>query len=118
MSALREAIRELPGGAFADLLVSDDAYLLVVDLPGAVAGTTTITAKEGRLHIEARREKDVPDEFSYRREDRPLFLDVDLPLPRDATGGEARAKMDRGILELTLPKRATAESTDITIEDA
>ena len=116
MSALREAMRELPDAVFADLLESDDAYLLVVDLPGASEETVDVGVTDGRLEIEARREKDVPMEFSYLQEERSLFLDADLPLPPDATGAGAEATIDRGVLELRLPKRDAAPEQEIPIE--
>ncbi|NHN59645.1 MULTISPECIES: Hsp20/alpha crystallin family protein [Halorussus] len=116
MSALREAMRELPDAVFADLLESDDAYLLVIDLPGANEQTVDVDVVDGRLEIEARREKDVPMEFSYLQEERSLFLDAELPLPPDATGAGAEATIDRGVLELRLPKRDAAPEQDIPIE--
>ncbi|MFB6107825.1 MAG: Hsp20/alpha crystallin family protein [Haloplanus sp.] len=118
MSALREALRELPEAVFADLLESDDAYLLVLDLPGTTSGTVDVRAEKGRLVIEARREKDLPSEFQYVREDRSLFLDVELPLPPDATGSDAEGSMSRGVLELRVPKREAAPERTIPIEDA
>ncbi|MFC4447879.1 Hsp20/alpha crystallin family protein [Halorussus aquaticus] len=116
MSALREAMRELPDAVFADLLESDDAYLLVVDLPGSNEETVDVSVTDGRLEIEARREKDVPMEFSYLQEERSLFLDADLPLPPDATGADAEASIDRGVLELRLPKRDATPEQEIHIE--
>ncbi|MFB6299788.1 MAG: Hsp20/alpha crystallin family protein [Halobacteriales archaeon] len=118
MSTLRDALRNLPDAVFADLLESEDAYLLVIDLPGATAETTDITLKESQVRIEARREKAVPESFKYRREDRSLFLDVDLPIPPDATGDAADATMERGVLELRLPKRGASEEHVIPIEEA
>ena len=101
---LREALGELPETVFADLLESDDAYLLVIDLPGVTAETLDVTVECGRLRIEARKGKDVPREFRYLSEERALFLDADLPLPPDATGAEAEGSIERGVLRLTLPK--------------
>lgn len=118
MSSLREALRELPEAVFADLLESDDAYLLVVDLPGVVAETVEITVERGRLSVEARREKSPPSEFRYVREDRSLFLDADLPLPPDATSAGASARVDRGVLEVELPKRSAVPERTIPVEDA
>lgn len=115
MSALREAMRELPDAVFADLLESEEEYLLVIDLPGASEGTIDVSVVDGRLEIEARREKDVPIEFSYLQEERSLFLDADLPLPPDATGADAEAVIDRGVLELRLPKREAAPDRDVPI---
>jgi HSP20 family molecular chaperone IbpA len=117
MSALRDALRELPEAVFADLLESDDQYLLVLDLPGVTADTVDISVDKGRLVVEARREKNLPPEFRYVRENRSLFLDAELPLPPDATGSGAEATIDRGVLELRLPKRDAAPEHSIPISD-
>lgn len=118
MSALREALRELPEAVFADLLDRDEEYLVVIDLPGATGETTDITAEDRRVRIEARREKDAPQGFEYLRENRPLFLDLELPLPPDAIGEESHATIERGVLELYIPRREPAGETTIPIEDA
>jgi HSP20 family molecular chaperone IbpA len=117
MSPLRDALQELPSAVFADLLESADAYLVVLDLPGVTADTTTLSVDRGRLSVEARREKDLPsdEDFRYIREERSLFLDVDLPLPPDATGSGASAEMERGVLAITLPKRDAAPDQTIPI---
>ena len=118
MSALRDALRDLPDAVFADLLESEDGYVLVVDLPGATAETTEVLVEDGRIDIEGRREKAVPDGFEYVREDRPLFLDAELPLPNDADGAGADAEIDRGVLEISLPKRERDVSKSIPVDDA
>jgi HSP20 family molecular chaperone IbpA len=118
MAALREALRDLPDAVFADLLESEEGYLLVLDLPGATAETVDLRVEGGRLSVEARREKEAPAGFSYLRENRALFLDAELPLPPDATGADADATVERGVLELRLPKRGAAPSQEIPVEDA
>ncbi|WP_254545833.1 Hsp20/alpha crystallin family protein [Halomarina pelagica] len=118
MSALRDALRDLPDAVFADLLESEDAYLVVVDLPGATADTVDARVDDGKLRLEVQREKDLPDEFRYLRENRSLFLDAELRLPPDATGKGAEATMRRGVLELTLPKTSTAPDERIPVTDA
>ncbi|MFB6176706.1 MAG: Hsp20/alpha crystallin family protein [Halobaculum sp.] len=117
MSKLREALRDLPEAVFADVLESEDAYLLVVDLSGASAETTDVSFSGGRLHVEARREKDTPHEFQYVSEDRALFLDADFPLPPDATADDAEASMDRGVLEVRLPKRQSTPERTIEVTE-
>ncbi|MDG5777628.1 Hsp20/alpha crystallin family protein [Haloarculaceae archaeon H-GB2-1] len=117
MSALRDALRDLPDAVFADVLESDDAYLLVVDLPGTTAETVDARVEGGRIKLEARREKDVPDEFQYVSEERSLFLDAELPLPPDVSGTDADGHVDRGVLELRLPKASAATGTAIPITD-
>ena len=115
MAALRKALRDLPETVFADVLESDDDYLLVVDLPGATPETVDASIEGSRLHIEARREKDVPSEFRYVEEHRSLFLDVDLPLPPDAARTGASGSVDRGVLELTIRKTTSTPRQTIDV---
>ncbi|WP_135304433.1 Hsp20/alpha crystallin family protein [Haloarcula amylovorans] len=118
MSALREALRDLPDAVFADVLESEEAYLLVLDLPGVTAESLDVSVEGGRLVIEGQRTKDVPSEFRFVREDRSVFLDVELPLPPDATGQGGEGTVERGVLELRLPKASAAPSTTIPIDEA
>ena len=112
---LREALSDLPETVFADLLEDDDAYLLVVDLPGTTAETVDVTIDNGRLSIEALRKKTVPREFQYLSEDREMFLDAELPLPPTVTGAGAEGMIERGVLTLILPKSADDNEQRIPI---
>lgn len=116
MSALREAMSELPDAVFVDLLERDDAYLLVIDLPGVTADTLELQTTAGRLTIEARRRKPHDPTYSYRTEQRSSFLDAELPLPPDADGAAASADLEQGVLEVQLPKRDGNAGTTIEIE--
>lgn len=118
MSALRDALRDLPEAVFADILESEEGYLLVIDLPGATAETIDISAERNKLRVEARRSKDVAREFRFLSEERSLFLDVDLPLPPDADPSEAEATIERGVLELAIPKQAVTDKTRIPVDEA
>jgi HSP20 family molecular chaperone IbpA len=118
MSAIRDALGDLPEAVFADLLESEDAYLIVVDLPGVSAGTVDLEVEKGRLRIEARREKDVPAAFRYVEEERALFLDAELPMPPDADGDAAEATVSRGVLEVHVPRSSGRSGTRVPVEDA
>ena len=118
MSALREALGSLPDAVFADVLESEEGYLLVLDLPGVTADTLEVTVEAGRLVIEGQRSKDVPREFRFVREDRSVFLDVELPLPPDATGQGAEGTVSQGVLELEIPKATAAPTTTVPIDEA
>ncbi|ACV12745.1 heat shock protein Hsp20 [Halorhabdus utahensis DSM 12940] len=118
MSALRDALSDLPDAVFADLLESESAYLLVIDVPGATGETVDARTEGNRLDIEARRAKDVPTDFEYVSEERSLFLDVELPLPPDVEADGISGTVDRGVLELTLPKMTETATESIPIEDA
>ncbi|WP_336327684.1 Hsp20/alpha crystallin family protein [Halovenus sp. HT40] len=117
MSALRDALRDLPEAVFADILEDEEGYLLVIDLPGATAETIDISAESNRLRIEARRSKDASREFRFLSEERSLFLDVDLPLPPDADPTAAEATVERGVLELRVPKHAATAETSIPVNE-
>ena len=116
MSALRDALQDLPEAVFADVLESDDAYLLVIDMPGVTAETVDASVEGSKLRVEARREKSGPMEFDYVAEERSLCLDVEVPLPPDVTGAEATGRVERGVLELELPKAKHTPETPIPIE--
>jgi HSP20 family protein len=117
MSALREALRELPDAVFADVLESDDAYLLVLDLPGVSAGDVELSVERGLLSVEASRKKDVPAGFDSVVDGRQDTLSFELPLPMDATGEDAEASMEGGVLELTLPKHHATTQTTIPVTE-
>lgn len=115
MSRLREALGNLPDAVFVDLLESEDEYLLVLDVPGVTADTLDVRVDGQKLVVDARREKDVPADFEYRTEERSLFLDVELPLPLDATDAGSSASVESGVLEVRLPKQGGA-ARDVPIE--
>jgi HSP20 family protein len=117
MSALREALEGLPDPVYADVLESDDGYLLVVDLPGTTEETVDVHVDGRTLHVEARREKSVPEAFRYVSEDRSLFLDATLPLPPDVAGAVTDVTVDRGVLEVRLPKGEPESGLSIPVED-
>lgn len=115
MSRLREALGSLPDSVFVDVLESEDAYAFVVDVPGATGDTVDVRVEGRTLAVDARREKDVPAEFDYRTEERSLFLELELPLPPDATDEGASASVEDGVLDVRLPKRGT-DSHSVPIE--
>ncbi|GAD53554.1 HSP20 type chaperone [Halarchaeum acidiphilum MH1-52-1] len=116
MTRLREALRGLPDAVFVDLLESDDAYRLVFDLPGVRADALTLDVQPCRLHVDARRAKDVPDAFRYEREERALFVEFDVPLPPNATADGAAATLGDGVLDVTIPK-AGGDAATIPVEE-
>ena len=119
MSALRDALLDLPDETFFDLLESDEAYLLVLDVPGVSAERLEVAVEDGRITIEADRTKEgaLPEGYRYLEENRPMHLEADLPLPGDAVEEGAEATVTHGVLELALPKREPAEETTIDVVD-
>ncbi|MFU8869450.1 Hsp20/alpha crystallin family protein [Natronococcus sp.] len=116
MSTLRDALRDLSDDVFFDLLESDDAYLLVLDVPGATPESVSVTVADETIAIEARREKLDDNQYRYLEENRPLLLDLELPLPADAATETATA-VERGVLELTVPKRPEGGEAPLDLAD-
>ncbi|NKE35842.1 Hsp20/alpha crystallin family protein [Natronococcus sp. JC468] len=116
MSTLRDALRDLSEDVFFDLLESDDAYLIVLDVPGATAESVEVTVADGTIAVEAHREKLADGEYRYLEENRPLLIDLELPLPDDAAS-EAAVTVERGVLELTVPKRSESGEAPIDVAD-
>jgi HSP20 family molecular chaperone IbpA len=116
MDAIRSALRQLPASVFADILEADDAYRIVIDLPGVTAETVELTVEEGRLRIAAHRTKEVPESFRYVREDRDLFIDAQLPLPPGVDAHAAEATIERGVLTVTMPRTGGQGGATIPIE--
>ncbi len=111
MSALRDALSDLPDAVFADLLEGEDAYLLVIDVPGATAETVDLRVDGRRLHVTARRTDSTPDGFEYRRQERDSALEFDLMVPPDVDADAATAEVERGVLEVELPRPTSGETT-------
>ena len=101
---------DFPGARFVFPRVQvtwvDDEAWLTVNAVGPEATPET---------VEARREKAVPEGFWFRDERRDLFLDADVPLPPDAVGAEATARLESGVLEVTIPK-ASGTVTQVPVE--
>lgn len=118
MSALGDALRDLPDPVFADVLESDEAYLLVLDLPGVDGDDLEVSTGGGTVSISATREVDVPDGFEPTDRRRSSSLEFHLPLPPDAASEGAEGSIDRGVLELTLPKTGSRPRTTVPIDEA
>jgi len=117
MSALRDALCELPDAVFADVLESEDAYLVVLDLPGATAETVELRVEGGVVQVDAETGTAVPPAFELVTEGRDGEVSVELPVPMDATGTGAEASVDRGVLELTLPRRSDESVATIPVDE-
>lgn len=108
MDPLREALSTLPDAVFADLLESEDAYRLILDVPGVDEDGLSVEATDTALKLEARRRKSVPEQFDYHTDVRSMVLDATIPMPPDAKPGEASATLERGVLTLDVPRGAGA----------
>lgn len=92
----------------ADLLESDDAYLVVVDAPGAEPADIDVRYLDGQIQVNVERFREYREGFSMRFPGRGLSLRGSVALPSDAVVDpeEASATLDAaGTIQITIPKR-------------
>lgn len=85
-----------------DIDESDKAYTLTLELPGYKQSHLEITMEENALTVKAKREG-----HSYERT---------VTLPSDVDGNKIEAKLEDGLLVITLPKSPKAKPRTIEIK--
>jgi HSP20 family protein len=92
----------------ADVLESDDAYLVVFDAPGAAASDIQVRYEDGEVLVRIDRFREFREEFEMRYPGRGLALDGSAQLPEgavvDPDGADATLRND-GTLAVEIPKR-------------
>jgi len=91
----------------ADVFESEDAYLVVFDVPGAGHSDLQVRYVDGEVLVRLDRFREVHEGFEMVFPGRGMALDGRAPLPEDA-GVDAEAASatltDRGTLEVHVPK--------------
>ena len=91
----------------ADVLESEDAYLVVFDAPGATATDVQVRSVDDRIEVRIDRFRDFYDGFEMVYPGRGLSLDGRAALPDDAVVDADRATAtlgDDGTLQVRVPK--------------
>lgn len=102
-----------------DLIESEDAYLVVVDLPGFETEDLEVTFGDGRLVIEGERTDavDADDEQYIRRERRHKTVHRTVTIPGPVADEDISATHEAGVLTVHLPKATPdVEGKEIDIE--
>lgn len=94
----------------ADLYASEDAYHARFDLPGVPKDDVNISVENSLLTVRAEHK----EEAEGRAES--YSLSRSLAVPDDADAGAVTAKLENGVLAITLPKLAEKEPRKIAIE--
>jgi HSP20 family protein len=101
----------------ANILETTDGYLLEAEMPGVAKDGIEVTVENGELVILGRRgDKNLPGTALYR-ESRPLDYRRVFDLDPSIDTGKITAKMEQGILTLTLPKAEQVKPRRITVTD-
>lgn len=101
----------------ANILETADGYVLETEMPGVNKDGIEVTVENGELVIVGRRgDKDVPGTPLYR-ESRPLDYRRVFDLDPSIDTGKIAARMEQGILTLTLPKAEQVKPRRIQVTD-
>jgi HSP20 family protein len=100
-----------------DIVENNDAYLLLVDVPGVDPDAIDIQMENGLLTIKGERAPGAELRESYKRVERPrgtFYRRFSLPEAADAD--RIAAKCRNGVLEISIPKQHRIQSRKIVVE--
>lgn len=118
----------LPGGSqmnleedvivpMVDVKETDEAVIVIMDLPGVDRNDVDISIFDNTLRVAAERnsEKESTKRCFYTQERTYNRFERAIDLPVAIRADEARAKLENGILEITLPKEIVTTRKRVTI---
>jgi HSP20 family molecular chaperone IbpA len=111
-----EAERSQTIAPAADIVTTDDGYRLVVEMPGVTRENLTIDLENDTLTLRGARqamEKDKSLLLNGRLADRPF--EKRFVLGRDLDRAQIQAKLENGLLTVTLPRREDTKPTRIEV---
>lgn len=100
----------------ADIVATDDGYRLVVEMPGVTRENLSIDLENDTLTLRGTRqavEKDKSLMLNGRLADRPFVKR--FALGRDLDRSNIQAKLENGLLTVTLPRREDTKPTRIEV---
>lgn len=102
----------------ADIQDAGDHFLLEVDVPGVKAEDINVTMEDGVLNIEGeRRHEERTEEKGYSRIERSFgSFHRRFSLPETANADAIDAKVDNGVLRITIGKTEKAQPRRIEVK--
>lgn len=101
----------------ADVKETDDAIIVTLDLPGIDKNDIDISVLDNELHVVAERnaEREETEKSYHKRERAYNRFERWIPLPVAVKAEEATAKVDNGVLTITLPKEVVTTKKRINV---
>lgn len=101
-----------------DVAESDTAYTVKLDLPGVAKNDVHVAIEGRRVSVQAQtarnEEKKEGDRVVYRERSVQSFART-FTLPVDVSASDSGAKLENGVLTLTLPKATRQTASRITV---
>lgn len=101
-----------------DILENENSYTLKAELPGIDKSGINIVVEQGILRIEGERKSDSKSEnekFHHIERNSGKFS-RSFSLPEETDSEHIEAKMENGVLELTIPKTERAKPKSIEVK--
>ena len=93
-----------------------ESFVLEAPLPGVKEDDIELSVGEDFVTIKATREPKVPEGYEVRRRERTeLGFERSYRLPERVDTSKVDAKLEHGVLKISLPKRAEVKPRKITI---
>ena len=101
-----------------DVVDRDEEVVVRAELPGFKADEVDLSIGDNLLTIKcsSRKEEQEEDGEYHRKEISRSYLTRTVALPADVDGGEAKAKLEDGLLEITAPKSSKSARRSIKVE--
>ena len=101
-----------------DIQESDDAFILLADIPGVEPNDIEVSMDNGVLTIQGERKSArATDKENYKRVERQYGLFYRrFTLPDTANADEIEAHSEHGVLKVTIPKQEVARSRKIEVK--
>lgn len=102
----------------ADIIDSTDEYVILLDLPGFSKDEITLALKDQVLRISGNRVIEISEHETYKRRERSTgSFTRSFALPEEVKTSDIKAKFDKGVLKITLPKSDSLDdATSIPID--
>ena len=100
-----------------DIFETNDALVLVADMPGVAPDGLDVTLERRELTIRGRTQDAAPEGYSpVHREYEPGDYERAFTLSEDIDAGRIEARLRDGVLRLTLPKAGPAQARRIQVQ--
>lgn len=103
-----------------DIVETDEAFIARIDLPGFERDEIDVKVIDDTLRLRAHTESKAKEEGErYIRQERQVrSVDRQFRIPEPVNDEEIRAKMNNGVLEITMPKQIqeSGEKIEIHVE--
>ena len=113
------SMRAMDGeNAAMDVAETDDAFVVTVDLPGFTREDVSVRMMGQTLEVSADREErhEEGDEEYIRRERHHQSVGRSVSLPDEVDPESVTARINNGVLTVTVPRSETTQSHEIEIE--